>query len=139
MDSVLELVLRSFIRRGTLRLTTANGKVLQFGDGTGEPVAVRFTTRAAQWKVLLDPELQVGEAYMNGTLVVERGSIADFLALALSQDNTGAPRWARLPWLVRYFVRRLAQFNPRARARQNVAHHYDLDKRLYSLFLDADR
>ncbi|MBV8834998.1 MAG: SAM-dependent methyltransferase, partial [Alphaproteobacteria bacterium] len=57
MDSVLELVLRSFIRRGTLRLTTASGRVLRFGDGTGEPVAVRFMTRAAQWKVLLDPEL----------------------------------------------------------------------------------
>jgi len=140
MDSVLELVLRSFIRRGTLRLTTASGRVLRFGDGTGEPVAVRFMTRAAQWKVLLDPELQVGQAYMNGTLVVERGSIADFLALALSQDNSGGPpRWARLPWLVRYVGRRLAQFNPRARSRQNVAHHYDLDKRLYSLFLDADR
>src|SRR5262249_3786640 len=90
--------------------------------------------------ILLDPELQVGEAYMNGTLVVERGTIADFLALALSQDTSGKPpRWAQLPWFIRYLGRRLAQFNPRARSRQNVAHHYDLDKRLYSLFLDADR
>jgi len=140
MDRVLEAVLRSFIRRGTLRLTTARGKVLQFGDGTGEPVAVRFTTWSAQWKVLFDPELAVGEAYMNGTLVVERGSIADFLALALSQHKSGwPPRWAHLPWLFRYLWRRLSQFNPPARARKNVAHHYDLDKRLYSLFLDADR
>src|SRR4051794_21591285 len=114
MDSVLELVLRSFIQRGTLRLTTVSGKVLQFGDGTGKPVAVRFLTRAAQWKILLDPELQVGETYMNGTLVIERGSIADFLALALSQDKSREPpRWALLPWLLRYFGRRLAQFNPR--------------------------
>src|SRR5262249_57241527 len=42
-------------------------------------------------------------------------------------------------WLLRYAGRRLAQFNPRKRARRNVAHHYDLDGRLYSLFLDADR
>jgi cyclopropane-fatty-acyl-phospholipid synthase len=140
MDRVLEVILGSFIRHGTLRLTTASGRVLQFGDGTGEPVAVRFTTSATQWKILLDPELQVGEAYMNGTLVVERGSIADFLALALSQDKSGKPpRWAQLPWFVRYLGRRLAQFNPRARSRKNVAHHYDLDKQLYSLFLDADR
>ena len=141
MDSVLELVLGSFIRRGTLRLTTASGKVLRFGDGTGDPVAVRFMTRAAEWKVLFDPELQVGEAYMNGTLVVERGSIADFLSLALSQGSKRGPStpWAHLPWLLRYLGRRLAQFNPPARARENVAHHYDLDQRLYSLFLDADR
>jgi cyclopropane-fatty-acyl-phospholipid synthase len=140
MDRVLELILGSFIRRGSLRLTTASGKVLRFGDGTGDPVAVRFTNRAAQWKILIDPELQVGEAYMNGTLVIEQGSIADFLALALSQDKSGKPpRWAQLPWFCRYLWRRLSQFNPRRRSRANVAHHYDLDKRLYSLFLDADR
>ena len=58
----------------------------------------------------------------------------------MSQDIVRqAPRWARLQWLVRYLWRRLAQFNPPTRARSNVAHHYDLDKRLYALFLDADR
>ena len=140
MDRVLQWVLQSFIRHGTLRLTTAHGTVFEFGDGTGAPVAVRFTTVAAQWAVLRDPELAVGEAYMDGTLVVELGSIADFLHLALSQDHSGKPpRWARLQWLVRYLWRRLAQFNPPTRARKNVAHHYDLDQRLYALFLDADR
>jgi cyclopropane-fatty-acyl-phospholipid synthase len=140
MDRVLEVILRSFIRHGTLRLTTANGNLLEFGDGTGEPIAVRFTTRAAQWGMLLDPELKVGEAYMDGTLVMERGSIADFLALAMSQDKSGkAPGWMRTQWLLRYVWRRLAQFNPPKRSRRNVAHHYDLDSQLYGLFLDADR
>ena len=140
MDRVLEVILRSFIRHGTLRLTTANGNLLEFGDGTGEAIAVRFTTRAAQWGMLLDPELKVGEAYMDGTLVMERGSIADFLALAMSQDKSGkAPGWMRTQWLLRYVWRRLAQFNPPKRSRRNVAHHYDLDSQLYGLFLDADR
>jgi len=140
MDRVLQVVLGLFIRHGTLRLTTARGTTLQFGDGTGEPVAVRFTTAAAERAILLDPELAVGESYMNGTLVIEQGTIADFLALALSQDHSGkAPYWARLQWLLRFLWRRLAQFNVRVRSRQNVAHHYDLDGRLYSLFLDADR
>jgi len=140
MDRVLEVVLRSFIRQGTLRLTLASGKILHFGDGGGEPVAVRFTSRAAQWGILLDPELKVGEAYMDGTLLMERGTIADFLHLAFSQDKSGKPlRWARTQWLARYLWRRLAQFNPPERARRNVAHHYDLDKQLYGLFLDADR
>jgi len=94
MGRVLGTVLRSFMRRGTLRLTTSHGKILEFGDGTGTPVAVRFTTRAAELAVLLDPELAVGECYMNGTLVIEQGSIADFLALAFSQDRSGKPpRW----------------------------------------------
>jgi cyclopropane-fatty-acyl-phospholipid synthase len=49
------------------------------------------------------------------------------------------PRWAKLQWWLRYLVRHAQQFNPRSRARNNVARHYDLDGRLYSLFLDADK
>jgi cyclopropane-fatty-acyl-phospholipid synthase len=58
----------------------------------------------------------------------------------MAQDWCGkALPWARPQWLLRFIKRRLAQFNPRMRSRRNVAHHYDLDSRLYSLFLDADR
>ena len=88
---------------------------------------------------MLDPELRLGEAYMDGSFVVEQGSIADELAVVLGQDRTGIPKWAKPQWYLRYFYRRLQQFNPRRRSKQNVAHHYDLDGRLYSLFLDADR
>ena len=70
--------------------------------------------------------------------MVEEGSIADVLAIALGQ-KTEVPYWARPQSWIRYLDRRLKQFNPRRRARRNVAHHYDLDGRLYSLFLDADR
>jgi cyclopropane-fatty-acyl-phospholipid synthase len=140
MDRLLELLLKRFVRRGTFRLTTARGSVISAGDGTGRPVAVRFTSRAAELRVLLDPELRLGEAYMDGTLVVEEGTIADLLALMLSQTSDGMPpNWARPQWALRYLWRRLQQFNPRSRARRNVAHHYDLDGRLYALFLDADR
>ncbi len=76
---------------------------------------------------------------MDGTFVVEQGSIADVLALLLRQERIAVPKWA-LPWrLVRHLFRRLQQFNPRSRSLRNVAHHYDLDGRLYSLFLDADQ
>jgi cyclopropane-fatty-acyl-phospholipid synthase len=140
MDLLLRLALRTFIRRGNLRLTTARGNTFTFGDGSGHRVAVRFVTVAAQRAVLLDPELALGEAYMDGTFVVDEGTLADFLAIALGQDRDGKPPyWARLPWMLRFARRRWQQYNRPARARRNVAHHYDLDGRLYSLFLDADR
>ncbi|HZP78091.1 MAG TPA: cyclopropane-fatty-acyl-phospholipid synthase family protein [Pseudolabrys sp.] len=138
MDRLLQFVLKRFIRRGTFQVTTSRGTVFCCGDGTGSPVAVRFATRAAEWAILLDPELKLGETYMDGTFVVERGTIADVLAVALGQ-NADVPQWARPQWVLRYLYRRLAQLNVRWRARRNVAHHYDLDGRLYSLFLDADR
>ena len=138
MDRLLQTLFGAFIRRGTFKLTTSRGKAFTFGDGTGAPVAVRLTTRATELGILFDPELKFGEAYMDGTLVVEHGTIADVLAVLLGQGME-APNWARPQWLLRYVGRRLSQFNPRTRARRNVAHHYDLDDRLYSLFLDADR
>jgi cyclopropane-fatty-acyl-phospholipid synthase len=138
MDRLLQFLLKTFIRRGTFRVTTSRGTVFTFGDGTGRPVSVRFASRAAEWGILLDPELKFGESYMNGSFVVEQGSIADVLAICLGQ-NSDVPHWALPQGLLRYLRRRLSQFNPRPRARRNVAHHYDLDGRLYSLFLDADR
>jgi cyclopropane-fatty-acyl-phospholipid synthase len=140
MDRLLRSVLSPLIRRGNLRITTASGSTFVLGDGSGKPIAIRLTSARAQLAILLDPELKLGEAYMDGRLIVEEGSLADLLALALSQDRAGnLPGWARPKWLARYLWRRLQQFNRRGRARRNVAHHYDLNGRLYALFLDADR
>jgi cyclopropane-fatty-acyl-phospholipid synthase len=121
-----------------MTVTTASGYRFTCGDGTGQPVALRFVTRAAERRVLLDPELAFGEVYTDGELIVEQGSIADVLAVALDQPDM-APRWAKLQWWLRYLIRNIQQFNPRGRAKDNVARHYDLDGRLYSLFLDADK
>lgn len=140
MERLLRLALRHFIHAGTLRVTTAGGAVFTFGNGNGPPVAIRFTTRAAQYGVLFDPELKFGEAYVDGTMIVEQGTIADVLSVVFAQRRDGKPPlWARPQWLIRFLYRRLRQFNPPKRAQRNVAHHYDLDGQLYALFLDADR
>ncbi len=139
MDRLLSFFMRRFIRHGSFTVTTASGRRFTFGDGSGPPVAVRFTDAKAQRSVLLDPELRLGEAYMDGTFVVEQGSIADALAILLRQEHIAAPKWALPTRVARYLFRRVQQFNLRSRSRSNVAHHYDLDGRLYSLFLDADQ
>jgi cyclopropane-fatty-acyl-phospholipid synthase len=138
MDRLLRYFLQQFIRRGAMTFTTASGAKFSCGDGTGEPVCVRFLTADAERRVLLNPELALGEVYMDGTFVVEKGSIADALAILLDQPEI-LPRWAKLQWGLRYLARHAKQFNPRNRSKNNVAHHYDLDGRLYSLFLDADK
>ena len=132
MDRLLLTFLGRFVRHGSLTVTTAGGRTCTFGDDSRRPVTVRFASAAAQRAVLFDPELKLGEAYMDGSLIVERGSIADLLALLLAQERLGGRNWL-LPRLLRYLFRRLQQFNLRSRSRTNVAHHYDLDGRLYSL------
>ena len=133
MDRLLLLLLRQFVRRGSITITTAKGVTHTFGDGSGPSLAVRFTTASAQRWALLDPELKLGEAYMDGTLIVERGSITDVIATLLRQDPVSAPLWALPPRILRYLFRRMQQFNPRFRARHNVAHHYDLSDELYAV------
>ena len=138
MDRLLRSFLDNFIRRGTMIFTTASGEEFTCGDGTGEPLHTRFLTLEAERRILLNPELALGEIYMDGQFVVENGTIADVLAIVMDQPAL-LPRWAKPRWWMRYLLRRAAQFNPRSRSRDNVAHHYDLDGRLYSLFLDADK
>src|SRR5450432_448795 len=138
MDRLLRYFLNQFIRRGAMTFTTASGARFTCGDGSGAPVSVRFLTTDAERRVLLNPELAFGEVYMEGSFVVENGSITDALAILLDQPEI-LPRWAKLQRWLRYLGRHAKQFNPRGRSKNNVAHHYDLDGRLYSLFLDADK
>ena len=138
MDRLLRYFLQQFIHRGAMTFTAASGKSFTCGDGTGPHIFVRFLTAEAERRVLANPELALGEIYMEGSFVVENGSIADALAVLMDQPEV-LPRWAKLQWCLRYLGRRLRQFNPRGRAKNNVAYHYDLDDRLYSLFLDSDK
>jgi cyclopropane-fatty-acyl-phospholipid synthase len=138
MDRLLRYFLAQFVRRGSMTFTTASGARFTCGDGSGEPVSVRFMTLAAQRRILLNPELALGETFMDGSFVVEQGSIADVLAILMGQPDV-MPRWARPQWWFRYLIRHVEQFNPPDRSKNNVAHHYDLDGRLYSLFLDEDK
>src|SRR5262249_25100209 len=139
MDWLLRIAVARLIRHGTLRLTTARGTLLTFGDGTGRPVSARFTSARAEPAVILDPDLKLGQAYMEGTFVVEEGSIADVIALAMTDVRRRALRWTHPHDALRLAWRWLKQLNLRGRARRNVVHHYDLNERLYALFLDADR
>jgi cyclopropane-fatty-acyl-phospholipid synthase len=140
VERLLRVALTRFVRTGNLRLSVGDGKPLEFGDGSGTPVAIRFANRRALSRIFLNPELRLGEAYMSGAFALESGTVADLLAILMSQlPHDAVPYFARPQAMIRFSRRRLNQFNHRTRSRQNVAYHYDLDSRLYSLFLDADR
>src|SRR5262249_19527228 len=106
VDRLLRVALERFVQTGKLRVTTAGGSAFVLGDGTGPEVSVRFTTGAAELGILLDPELKLGECYMDGTLVIEQGSLPDLFTIVGSQQHGGVPRWARPLRLVRYATRR---------------------------------
>jgi cyclopropane-fatty-acyl-phospholipid synthase len=139
MYARIEKFLSRAMKRGTLEVIDADGKTHRFGDGTGIPVRVRFASEKAERNIANNPDLKLGEEYVDGGLVLEDGSLYDFMMLLLGNIKGVIPPWpviARAAW--RYSTRRLDQFNTLKRSRANVHSHYDLDGRLYSLFLDED-
>jgi len=139
-DLALDLALSRIVSRGDLRVTTASGALLSFGDGSGEPICVRFTDERAQWAFLIDADGRLGELYMDERFLVDRGSLYDFVAMMLREaGNAAHPFAARAIDWVRTRARQFRHRNLPGRSKRNVAHHYDLDGRLYALFLDEDR
>ncbi len=138
MDRLFRRGLTGFIRRGSLKVTTASGETFSCGDGSTPAAHLYFRTPEAERRILADPELALGECFMDGTLVIAEGTLADALAILMDQPEF-VPRWAKLQAAVRFLFRHANQLNMRGRARNNVARHYDLDGRLYALFLDPDR
>ena len=139
MYALLDRALKHVIKSGTLVITDARGMVHRYGDGSGDAVRVRLTDRATR-RIAFNPDLALGEAYMDGELTLERGTIFDLLTLLLKNlEGRKAPFGARVFDRLRILTKRLDQYNPMSRSKRNVAHHYDLNGALYDLFLDRDR
>jgi cyclopropane-fatty-acyl-phospholipid synthase len=136
---LLSHLLERFVRVGTLRVIDAAGKTRVFAGGPGPSITCRMHERSLPLRIFFNPELAVGEAYVDGSLTFEDGSLYDFLHLfSVNRQALGAyPLQTFLRGLSRK-LRSLHQYNPISRARRNVAHHYDLSRQMYELFLDED-
>jgi cyclopropane-fatty-acyl-phospholipid synthase len=139
MDILLAKGLGSFIKTGSLVVITASGKRLEFGDGSGQRSVIRFLDRRAQLAFLLDPELYFGELFTDGRLMVEDGTIFDALNIFLREGLYAQPSvLSRLLVGLRFAKRTFQQRNSTFASRRNVEHHYDIDEKVYALFLDDD-
>ena len=140
---LLDKLLARLVRKGQLVVTDHDGKVYRYGDGSGEPITIRFTDKGAALHVARHPKTGAGEAYMDGRLVVEPPhDIRDFVLFVVSGARANKVSLTPPSPVRRLFDRfawRLDQFNPRGKASKNVTHHYDLTRQFYELFLDENR
>lgn len=138
-SGLLNGMIGRLIRKGSLTVIDSAGQRHEHGDGATPRCTIRLHDPDLPRQLFLNPELKAGEAYMDGTLTVEEGSIGDLLAaFHLNAPNLrGRPMRQAMQSAVRA-LRRFQQHNPAARARANVAHHYDLSNDFYRLFLDED-
>jgi cyclopropane-fatty-acyl-phospholipid synthase len=142
MQRILDRILSRLVTRGSLRVTYPGGDIRTYGSEPGPDAAFAVRDRATLRRIVANPGLAFGEAYMDGGIEPQQGrTIYDVLDVLLTntQDASSAHPVIQLRARLDQLGRRIRQFNPARRARRNVAHHYDLNGRLYRLLLDRDR
>lgn len=135
---MLQALLDKMVKVGDLTLQLPNGKTVRVGDGTGAPVAIRLNGKGLR-RMVGNPSLGLGEAYMDGDLTFEKGQLWDLLEIVGRSGGRAPGRNKFWPKRIKKAIKRkVQQVNGRIASRCNVAHHYDISNDLYERFLDAD-
>ena len=133
--------LNKIFKKGGFILIDANGNQFIIGTPASEqPIKVKILDKKLHYKLLFHPDLYLGEAYTDGQLIIENGTLTDFLDLALM--NIGRSEFNIISYLINKFIgsyRYLTNFNIIKKSKMNVSHHYDISDDLYDLFLDPKR
>ena len=139
---LFDRLFRMLVQHGPLTVIAADGRKLLYGAPSEavRPVTIRLADDATARRIARNPAKGVGEAYMDGRLIVEEGDIRHFVDLIGYNTRWDAdnPTRVRL-WRPQRIGAMLDTWNWERRSKLNVAHHYDLSDRLYDLFLDTDR
>jgi len=137
--TLMDRILSGAVHRGNFRVVWPDGTQTQYGDGQGMTAGIRIVKQSWLRRLVANPGLALGEAYMDEGVVPLDCSMHDVLVLLM--DNVNGQRVPVLEWNARIgrLLRPILQANNASRSKHNVAHHYDLNGRLYSLFLDRDR
>ena len=132
--------LGSLVSQGDLTVIDAGGDVHEFGTpGDGPKAVVRLHDKSLHAKLFFRPDFYLGEAYMNGTLTIDEGSLNDFLAILARNFAVSNPTlFESVAETFAPLAQILQQYNPVELAQKNVAPHYDLSDALYEMFLDGD-
>jgi len=145
---LLDKFLKRAIRRGKLTVTDYDGESYEYGPGPAlddkGPVRITLTHRKAASHIARYPKVGAGEAYMWGWLVVQpphdiRDMILFVTLNAKKLGDASLSAQGPLRKTAEKLLAKLDSFNPKAKARHNAEHTYNLTRRLYELFLDEDR
>ncbi|MBC6404325.1 MAG: class I SAM-dependent methyltransferase [Rhodospirillales bacterium] len=137
---MMKRLLKHMIRDGALEIEDAAGKVMTVGDASIPACRIKLHKKTLEWSLLLNPPVKLAEAYMDGSLTVEKGDIGDLTEIMAKNYSRLENHWLAKPvFHLNRQSRWIKQYNPIGKAQRNVAHHYDLSGRLYDLFLDRDR
>tara|TARA_B000000609_G_scaffold29253_1_gene19770 strand:- start:51 stop:1235 length:1185 start_codon:yes stop_codon:yes gene_type:complete len=132
-------VLKKLNFDGTLEIIDSNEKIYKFGSSNPQ-VRIRLKNKSIERKLFFNPNLHIGEAYMNEELIIEKGTIEEFLNLITNcyEDFISNNKFYKFYEYLSSIFMPLQQINQLVNSKNNVAHHYDINEDLYKLFLDKD-
>ena len=129
-----------FQKDGFLLIDANSNKYIIGTPESNKPITVKILDKKLHYKLFFRPDLYFGEAYSNGDIQIENGSLTDFLDIALMNIGRGELNFFSMLINKLYgSYRYLTNFNFIKKSKMNVAHHYDLSDELYSLFLDPKK
>ena len=122
-------------------LIDSNSKKFVIGEPVKEnPITIKLLDKNLNYKLLLYPDLYFGEAYTDGSLKIENGTLTEFLEIALRNIGKGDTNvYGKIFNKLKGTYRYLTNFNRGLKSKKNVSHHYDISEKLYDLFLDSNR
>ncbi|MEQ1695151.1 MAG: cyclopropane-fatty-acyl-phospholipid synthase family protein [Hyphomicrobiaceae bacterium] len=134
----LSHMLASFVKKGRLTAIDHEGKTHVFGGKLpGPDVTMKITDPSLYRGLFFNPELNMGEAYMDGRVTFPGSDLRSFLTLfSINRLSLGNYPLQRILKSMSRGVKKLQQANPVGQAQKNVSHHYDIGNDLYKLFLD---
>ncbi|MDD2876343.1 MAG: cyclopropane-fatty-acyl-phospholipid synthase [Acidiphilium sp.] len=141
MRPILDRLLKRLIVLGELDVIWPDGTSSHYAGTLGPAATMAIHDDATVRRLALSPGMALGESYMDGKLTPVDCSVFDVLSVVLASVEEAGDRISllRVQAAFNRLARPLVQMNNARKARRNVAHHYDLNGRLYSLFLDRDR
>ena len=132
-------VLKKLNFDGTLEIIDSNNNFYKFGRSSPH-VRIKLKNKSIERKLFLNPNLYLGEAYMDEELVFEKGTIEEFINLITKcyDDFVSNNKFYKFYEFISSIFMPLQQINQLVNSKKNVAHHYDINEDLYKLFLDKD-
>ena len=81
--------LNKIFKKGGFILIDANSKEYIIGNPVSDPIKLKILNKNLHYKLLFHPDLYFGEAYTDGEIIIENGTLTEFLDLALMNVGRG--------------------------------------------------
>ena len=136
LDRIKLFIFRQIVNVGTITIKFADRKSITCaGSNDGSDVNVTLRSSRVIREIVMCPDLAIGEAYMNGELIIENDDLDALMLFLMSNHRPWMTHWAgRLSLAISNKFAFLRHSNLLRASKRNVAHHYDLKDALFNSF-----